>query len=914
MTPQRRAHGRYRRAAFRTAVAFLRGRLAERATVEWALKLSPDAVDAREAVLDIIDAPDTRDLAEPWRTTWRLLEEAWCADPPIRSNLVDAQFLRDRVRAGERTGLLITAITRLVSPWLEVKSLTALDRIVRTPRRIPRTPHDLASISITSGDLIDPSELAIGEIDDLPFLMQISRSLDASLTHALDLGERIWGRADPLAAYHLGSVYRVYFVSPIDSGGDAGEPDRHHSGIAPLVKFQLAVAERIRDLSAASAAEIASHWRLRSTPIHQRMWAALARDARIATADAVAAWLLELEDTAFWDVGQYPEIAEIRAIRFGEFTEAHQAAVVARILHLPPRSSWPRGADRSRTVARRRMWAARELRRIQVAGASLPRSADQWLASALVEIPYLAEMTRVVDGFPEGATAAWRQTDPEESYDLLSSTVRLRALEAALSGSADGATADTVERARDWIKLPSSHVPIIVDLESTGDCGAAFPRVWEQLGRCHSPPPEAPDTRTRGEATNECMRILALLSTLNGAVIRQAIEGISHWLSRWVDYLLSDPSGFAVWFQVWPIAIEATNLVDRSHVITMSRHSPEHGLQQTESYFDAINNPTGRLVDVFLRACPRNPERGQAPEWPGSVLRMRDTLMSAHGTSRLVVLYRLIEWIDFFLRADPSWAHAHLVSPLGNDGHDTATLWDALAYRMRSRNVLSAVGNLMLARTTDTSLRRSTRGALVTNLIAECLLAYRDARAPVVALDSVQQMIRKLDDELRVGAAHVMRDFISFDPADAQMQPDDWTAAKLYQCAIEPFLASVWPQERSLVSPGVSEALAALPAATRGAFAAATAAVCRLLVPFECWSLHQFGLRTDRSECWSEAGVIDEPSAEALLTLLDCTIAAVEGTVVPHDLSMALEHIRATAPRLARTTEFRRLEAATRGN
>lgn len=911
MTPRRRDHGRYHRAAYRAAIAFLRGRLTERATVEWALKLGSNAVDAREAVLDMIDAHDTREMAEPWRTTWRLIEEAWSSNPP-RNNLVDAQFVRDRVRSGEHSGSLVSAITWLVAPWLEVKSLSAIDSLVRPPRRIPRTPHDLASIAITSGDLVAPSEIAIDIHDNLSFLMQVFHALDSALIQALDLGERIWGRADPLAAWHLGPVHRVYFVSPGAHGIDAHEPDRHHEGIAPLVKLQFAVADRIKDLSTTQAAEIAALWRQRGTPIHHRMWAAFARDARIATADTVANWLLDLDNTAFWDVAQYPEIAEVRATRFAEFAAAHQKSIAARIRRLPPRTWWPRGADPAKANTRRRMWAARELRRIQVSGADLPPPTNTWLTAALGDFPHLAGMTRVADGFPDEPVGHWRESDPDARYNLLSSTARLRELESALSGDPDSLTIDTRERACDWIKLPSSHVPLIGDLESTGDGGASFPRVWERIGWVHAPPSRASDYPALGEAADQCSRVLVQLTMLHEEAVRKAIGGISHWLSTWAEYVLRDTAGLPVWHKLWPIAVDATNSSERSHIIAMSRREARHGGEHTEMRFDALNHPVGRLVDVFLAACPRNPDVGDAPDWPKSVLRMRDTLMSADGVAHLIVLYRLIESIDFFMRADMSWTQTYLVHPLDGDGHDTTALWNALAGRLRSRNVLRVVGDRMIVRATDPSLSRSARSALVTNLIAECLWASREARSPVVAPDSIQQMIRKLDDEARTAAAHVLRDYVHVDSADDQAQPGDWTPAVAFECSVRPFLATIWPQERSLGTPGVSEAFAALPAATRGAFAAATKAIERFLVPFDCWSLLQLGLRTDEPNCWKQAGIVDGSSARALLTLLDRTIAASDSSVIPHDLSTALVHIRSTLPRLARTSTYRRLEAATR--
>ena len=114
-----------------------------------------------------------------------------------------------------------------------------------------------------------------------------------------------------------------------------------------------------------------------------------------------------------------------------------------------------------------------------------------------------------------------------------------------------------------------------------------------------------------------------------------------------------------------------------------------------------------------------------------------------------------------------------------------------------------------------------------------------------------------------------------------------------------PFLRDVWPQERSLATPGVSGALADLPAASGDAFAEAVDAIARFLVPFECWSMVEYGFYGEEGQAKKLAIIDDESKAKALLRLLDLTIGASEGAVIPYDLTDALEQIRSIAPSLA---------------
>jgi hypothetical protein len=65
------------RAVFRVTTTFLKGRLEERMTIDWALQLKPNDTIKRLALLELIDSPDGQNIGEPWRTAWRLIEESW---------------------------------------------------------------------------------------------------------------------------------------------------------------------------------------------------------------------------------------------------------------------------------------------------------------------------------------------------------------------------------------------------------------------------------------------------------------------------------------------------------------------------------------------------------------------------------------------------------------------------------------------------------------------------------------------------------------------------------------------------------------------------------------------------------------------------------------------------------------------
>jgi hypothetical protein len=212
----------------------------------------------------------------------------------------------------------------------------------------------------------------------------------------------------------------------------------------------------------------------------------------------------------------------------------------------------------------------------------------------------------------------------------------------------------------------------------------------------------------------------------------------------------------------------------------------------------------------------------------------------------------------------------------------------------------------MMLRATDSSLPRRTREVLAFTLIVDCLHAFRERQEPAVALADLQQMLRSLDDEVRANAAEALPRFLR------EMSAENGHPERLFRQSVRPFLEKVWPQERSLARPGVARAFAELPADAADAFAEAVDAIEKFLVPFDCWSMIDYGLYGEENGRKKLAMVDTRSKAEGLLRLLDATIGGAEGAVVPSDLGEALQQIEKTALNLSKVQSFRRLATLAR--
>ena len=899
------------RAAFRATIAFLNGRLEERATVDWALRLKPNDTIKRLALLDLIDSPAGRKISEPWRSAWHMIEESW-KNPAVEEHTSTGAYdAQHRLRAGERSGSLVAAIVELVAPRLKVEPFSALHPRFREPPKRPKKVEDLFSTGLTSSKIVHPDVLELGGLTDHSFLVSLALALDSAVVNGLDIARRI-GWDGERRLWQLGQLHRVYYVPTAERADGEHEPDEFHRGIAPSAKLLHAVVSRLVDINISGAVEFVRRWKLTNSPVHLRLWAALSRDSRVTPANEVGALLLSLDDWHFWNLHDYPEIAELRAMRFGELGSNEQAALTARIRKRPPRNQWPRNTDADRVESARLYWAVRELRRIEITGALLPKRDKAWLDVKIHEFRDLVQMARLDEGFLGTPKARWVPPNPDNRYDLLAGEERLKALEAALSSARGGWDDDPTRRAVDWIKQPGKPVQILVDFESIPDGGAVFAKVWERFGWAHSPEAGQGEDAAQRDLPAESVRVLSLLAKLPEATVRQAIDGISHWLSSWERQLIVLPEGLSVWLKLWPIAVEVTNTeqsVDEEiHLSTFAQSSDDREPMD----LDTLNTPAGKLVGVFLAACPNLQADDRPFNVDGAPRTMRDTIIAATGRSGLIARHRMIEWLPYFLRADPAWAHEYLITPLTADNSEAITLWRAIARRTHFSDVLKIIGGPMAERATDPRLGRETRCSLVFSLVIECLHAFREQRKPAVPYARIQQMIRSLDDEVRaygVGAVQRFVYDVSVSREGGQTAP---SPEQLFRSAAAPFLQLVWPQERSLATPGVSRALADLPATAQEAFAEAVDAIERFLVPFECWSMSDYGLYGKGDGKPKLSSIDNHVKAAAFLRLLDLTIGTAEGSVIPYDLADALDQVRRVAPNLAENQIFRRLATAAR--
>ena len=607
--------GESERARVRTATVFLRSRLSELDTIEWALKLKPNQHAERIAINEVLNGHPAPTVKEPYATAWRLIEESWFYPAIEKSASMAINDIRKRLRAGERSGALVLAIADLFAPRLEVEPIE--DRPwwpVERPRR-PKTVNHLLSASLSSVSLgrdlgRGKGDVGLAEISEIPFLNALASALVSAIDRGLYIAQRIYV-SDESRWGPPGKPARVYFVHPKEGtdgrnlpGRDSNEPDDFNRGVAPSVKLLHAVVLRIAELDAQAAIPFLWHWRFSGSSIYRRLWAAAARNAELVSGKAASDFLIDLDAPEFWDLDSFPEIAELRAVRFSEHDQDAQKTIVRRLRKGPPRNFWRRNVEAEMIGTARRYWAARELKRIEVAGGVLPDQTWKWLQEAITEFADLQNMG-INEGFRDSSARSLRAPSPgrKARYHLLEGVARLRALDDALSLDRHYWSDSTAEQASAWLQLPESSVLVLADCESVVGTTDQFPRVWEHFGWFHSPPRSEPGGPAR-KPQSEANRVLRLFSEFPDATLKTAIGGVSHWLNTWCGYVIRSEQGFAVWLRAWPIAVEATNEAENvSDEDDFSAFFRTPDGDQVPVDIDTLNSPRQNLLESFSPLC-----------------------------------------------------------------------------------------------------------------------------------------------------------------------------------------------------------------------------------------------------------------------------------------------------------------------
>ena len=318
------------------------------------------------------------------------------------------------------------------------------------------------------------------------------------------------------------------------------------------MKLLHAVVMRMADVHSRAAAASVRPWRDSDCSIYRRLWAAAALNGELASAGDTGNFLKTSANTEFWDLHRHPEITELRAQRFTELDPSARESILRRLRNGPPRTLWPTTDAAPEVKVARRHWAARELRRIQVAGGDLPERHARWLREAMNEFPDLEAMA-VDSGFRASPVQPVQRASQRaaEGLDEIDGIARLQVLNEALSGDARSADDIGYANATAWMGQPKNALLVLSDFESAIAEAHRFPQVCETFCSYHALHSLQSDGEQPRDASSEAQRVLRLLCAAPKSTLESALESISNWLRDWSRLAVQYEYAYTVWFRIW---------------------------------------------------------------------------------------------------------------------------------------------------------------------------------------------------------------------------------------------------------------------------------------------------------------------------------------------------------------------------
>lgn len=859
--------------------AFADGRLEDLAVLEWAAGLSTNHEAERSSLRDLFDHR-VKDVAEPYALAWRCVFEYW--QRPDADNNHEKYLIKRELKQGGTQREIIQLIVEAIRPSLKIETSKRYHALSgEKPPEKPTLLRHLIWASISSGDRLTPNDIGLERMSDRNFLFELAVALNAALLSGLNLGRMIGSISESTDITNW-QVQRVYYVPPAQYVAGGGEPDRHRDGFAPVTKLMFAVTEKLASINAAAARRIVSSWDTSEWKLYRRLWAAAARNPDLVSADDVSTFLETVEDSEFWRPGIFPEIAEVRAVRWGDLSAASAARLEQRLLKGEPLKLIPKSVDKADRAGFRRHRIRIELQRIQAAGGQLSKKAIDWLDKAIQQDGAGPEVN-LTFGFSEGVRMLRGERSIQPSFDSVPSAKLLDEL-AGMIG--DGGWDDRTQQASDYIAQHPSD--ILALLEKAPD-SVVSAKVWQAFGYGFRPTDlnTGPDTASPEDQAKIPIAVRACQAIVNlgPVVLKRAIDGLASFTNGWDKLLQRRDEFIAAWLTLWPIAVTATNEnADVSQPLADRAYASPVG----QLLFALSGWPTVRAGDQALAASP----------WP----QILSAIAEATGEARLDAQYFLTRDIGYFYTADPAWTRANLIETLKmaepND-EGALELWGAFGSGgLPGPEVLTELAEPLVAAIISSELPAQVRGELTQQVILSVLLSARDQQPPPISINLAQQVLRMGGDTVRREAIRAMHEFLEIG--------DDAEIATRFELVGSAF-RDVWPKELTLNSRQVSEGLAELPAAAGPYYAEAAELVLPYLTPFDCWSMYDYGVLDSNSVDDKYAVIDDRTKAAAFLAILDKTIGSEEDAIVPNGLEGALLHIAKVAPKLEKDIRFQRL-------
>lgn len=645
---------------------------------------------------------------------------------------------------------------------------------------------------------------------------------------------------------------------------DDGGPPISYDAFAitgPIALFQQLMERLVTVSREAARAEIAC-WPTQDNYIFGRLriWAA---SSAITTPSEAAEFLLGFPDEIFWGSEQQRDLLYAIRDRWADFSAEDRERIEVRLrtTTYPWTNTTPGGKPDAEAHYR--------LDRLH------------WLTSQGVAFSFdvEAEMAalRLID-------ERWSERSGHEAADSNAPVVRSVDIDADWRGLDHVPVREILERARqagqsdffDFVEhrpfaglaeeKPARALAALGDAARKGDVPVSF---WSSFLNSDKRKSDRP--RLAGA-------IAARLIKLQPEALNSIAYPVADWLLGLGERLYGDLK--PVFESLWGSLVAALPLRE------------ENRTRRVDSSWanDALNAPAGKLASLLMKdPATKGLDAGQG--FPEAWTKKVEQLLALPGDMRRHALVMFGFQITWLFTIAPDWTEQHLLPVVDDEADDGDALWDGILWAARapSRELFERLKPGLLARAMSSSRRRAEA-----NVIGGFLLvgwggdASADPPEQLVSNAELREILVECDDDLR---------------SQILWHLEHWSAdlEGRWRARLVPFLTDVWPNHRSVRTPGLSTRLVDLAMASDDLFPQVVDAILPRLVPVRGGMLRGFMLRSEAE---------DHPATIYPVAMLDLlwAILADDATVWPYKIEDILDVLSETAATRAdpRLSELRR--------
>jgi NAD-dependent SIR2 family protein deacetylase len=764
-----------------------------------------------------------------------------------------------KIRAGETGFESRRLVVKLLRPNLTVEKKISFG--IEKESNEHQSIHSLLSLDFKSADY-PPAQEILGAWP-VGAELQLMEMLDANLRAALEEADEVgliepWDYSDrevPSVAHH--------------------PQNAHRSGFFPIVRVIAGLCERLVVSNSEAVRNFVLRWKKSRFNLFQRLALYPMTDATF-TPGEVAEQIMSMSDETFWTSGAQVEIMRVLIVRWNHMEDLERQKIEDRILAGISRELFPENVleDLERWTSIHDSSIFRRLSRMQATQLRLSEKAEAVLASIKERNPKWVANEGDQDDFQ-----SWRTSRQ------------------GLSGQAN-----VLEKTSDDLLVREAYRLQQERQYDQGDLWRVF---------CDSDPQRA----LRGlvhEATNERweasawryllwaagekgdeefqLELSAQLLDVPDNFLEQILDETSNWLERRWELLseLAD-DGRDHFFEVW----------DRLAEIAYRNNSESNTIADTDALDSAALSEAGGILASLLvnRLDLKHPETNAGLE----ALEHRFTLtVGSSGKPRILALMSLARQLPFIESVAPLWVETHLVPSLSWDNVNALHVWRSYAFgQIGSPRLFNTIRTPMLQALDRSDLPDE----LVEGLIAK-LLTIGLWRQKGIKLDyelSFQELRRALTLTSAIALRHSSWVLWRWMDEDIELEEK----AERWRLIIGPFFNQIWPLDRELRSPRVSQNLVHMASECDAAFPDAVAAILDVIVPYEVFrAMHIAGPEAKHEE-------LIHTYPESMLSLANALIDP-DAFQIPGDIADFLNACISAEPTLVNHRAYIRLDAIRR--